>query len=196
MENNTPKDTPQSSLDSLFDIESLRISPDFAATLGATKVLTTVPCRKPDRQAFIRVRPEEDFQFGTAVIEIKEDREVFLLDPTLRELVSHELQIKLIYTAMTRQGTLFLWPVRMPGPDGRLDTWNESAHTAAQHAMHSWIRVQSNRQLGGYEIYQAAGNIPEPEWPDKTMAELLQVAFKKNFIKDLDHPVLRALEGR
>ena len=194
----TDNDKPTSPpiLDSLFNIENLRISSDYAATLGATKVLATVPCRKPDRQAFIRVRPETDFQFVTAVIEIKEDREVFLLDPALRESVSHELQIKLFYTAMTKQGMLFLWPVRMPGPDGRLDTWNESAHTAAQHAMHAWIRVQSNRQLGGWEIYQAAGNIPEPEWPDKTMAELLQVAFKKNFIKDLDHPVLRALEGR
>ncbi len=196
MTNNDNQFENKSELDRLFDVEALRISPDYAATLGATKVLTTVPCRKPDRQAFIRVRPEADFQFVTAVIEIKEDREVFLLDPALRESVGHELQIKLFYTAMTKQGTLFLWPVRMPGPDGRLDTWNESAHTAAQHAMHAWIRVQSNRQLGGYEIYQAAGNIPEPEWPDKTMAELLQIAFKKNFIKDLDHPVLRALEGR
>ncbi len=190
------KPTSPSILDPLFDIENLRLSPDFAEKLGATKVLTTVPCRKPDRQAFIRVRPEEDFQFVTAVIEIKEDRQVFLVDPTLRELVSHEVQIKLIYTAMTKQGTLFLWPVRMPGSDGRLDTWNESAHTAARHAMHSWIRVQANRQLGGYEIFEAAGKIPEPAWPDKSMAELLQLAFRKAFINDLDHPVLRELEGK
>ena len=196
MENNTHKDTLRPTLDSLFDIESLRISPDYAATLGATKLLATVPCRKPNPQVFIRVRPEEEFRLPTAVIEIKEDREIYLLAPALREVVSHVWQIKMFYTAITRQGTLFLWPVRMPGSDGRLDTWNQSAHTAAEHATHAWTRVQSNRQLGGYDIFQAAGGIPEPEWPDKTMQELVQLAFKNHFIDSLDHPVLQALEGK
>ncbi len=196
MENNTHKDTPQSTPDSLFDIESLRISPDYAATLGATKLLATVPCRKPNPQVFIRVRPEEEFRLATAVIEIKEDREIYLLAPALREVVSHEWQLKMFYTAITRQGTLFLWPVRMPGSDGRLDTWNQSAHTAADHATRAWVRVQSNRQLGGYDIFRAAGEIPEPEWPDKTMQELVQLAFKNHFIDSLDHPVLQALDGK
>ncbi len=196
MENNTHKDTLRSTLDSLFDIESLRISPDYAATLGATKLLATVPCRKPNPQAFIRVRPEGEFRLATAVIEIKEDREIYLLAPALREVVSHVWQLKMFYTAITRQGTLFLWPVRMPGSDGRLDTWNQSAHTAAEHATHAWTRVQSNRQLGGYDIFQAAGGIPEPEWPDKTMQELVKLAFKNHIIDSLDHPVLQALDGK
>ncbi len=196
MGSNTHEGTPQSTLDSLFDIESLRISPDYSATLGASKILATVPCRKPNPQVFIRVRPEEEFRLVTATIEVKEDREIYLLDPALREVVRHELQIKQLYTAITRQGTLFLWPVRMPGPDGRLDTWNQSPHDAAAHAMHAWIRVQANRQLGGYDIFRAAGEIPDPEWPDKTMAELVQLAFRNHYIKDLAHPVLQALEGR
>ncbi len=186
----------KSGLDRLFDVEALRISPDYAATLGASKVLATVPCRKPNPQVFIRVRPEEEFQFVTAVIELKEDREIYLLDPAFREAVSHELHIIQIYTAITRQGTLFLWPIRMPGADGRLDSWNQSAHTAAQHAMRGWIRVQSNRQLGGYEIFAAAGGIPDPEWPEKSMQELVQLAFRNNYIKDPDHPVLQALAGK
>ncbi len=196
MKKKTHGDTPQSTLDPLFDIENLRMKPDYAATLDATKLLTTVPCRKPNPQVFIRVRPEEEFRLATAVIEIKEDREIYLLAPALREVVSHEWQIKMFYTAITRQGTLFLWPVRMPGSDGRLDTWNQSAHTAADHATHAWIRVQPNRQLGGYDIFQAAGLIPEPEWPNKTMQELVQLAFKHHFIDSLDHPVLQALEGK
>ncbi len=196
MMNDNKQSETKSELDRLFDLEALRISPDYAATLGATKLLATVPCRKPNPQVFIRVRPEVEFRLATAVIEIKEDREIYLLAPALREVVSHEWQIKMFYTAITRQGTLFLWPVRMPGSDGRLDTWNQSAHTAAEHATHAWTRVQSNRQLGGYDIFQAAGGIPEPEWPDKTMQELVQLAFKNHFIDNLDHPVLQALEGK
>ncbi len=196
MMNDNKQSETKSELDRLFDLEALRISPDYAATLGATKLLATVPCRKPNPQVFIRVRPEVEFRLATAVIEIKEDREIYLLAPALREVVSHEWQIKMFYTAITRQGTLFLWPVRMPGSDGRLDTWNESAHTAADHATRAWIRVQPNRQLGGYEPFLAAGEISEPEWPDKTMQELVQLAFKNHFIDSLDHPVLQALEGK
>ncbi len=196
MGNNTHEGTRTSTLDSLFDLESLRISTDYAATLGATKLLVTVPCRRPNPQTFIRVRPEEEFQLATAVIEVKEDREIYLLAPALRELVSHEWHLKKFYTAITRQGTLFFWPVRMQGSDGRIDSWNESAHIAADHATHVWIRLQSNRQLGSYDIFQAAGEIPEPEWPDKTMQELVKLAFKNRMIDSLDHPVLQALEGK
>ncbi len=190
------QDKVQPSIDSLFNIENLRISPDYAATLGAKKLMTIVPVRKPDPQSFVRVHPAEDYQLHTLVLEMKEDREVYLVIPELRDLISQELVTKLLYTAITRQGNLFLWPVRMPGVDGRLDPWNQSAHAAAQHGMKKWIRVQSNRQLGCYEIYEAAGEIPEPEWPEKTMEELLRLAFKDRFVTSLDHPILQQLRGQ
>ncbi len=192
------KDKPglPSTLDPLFDIEKLRISADYAATLGATKVITMVPVRKPDRQVFIRVHPDEHYQLPTLVLELREDRETYLVHPELRDLINQELVTTLLYTAITRQGNIFLWAVRMPGIDGRLDPWNQSAHEAAQHGMKKWIRVQSNRQLGCYEIYEAAGEIPEPEWPEKTMEELLRLAFKNRFVTSLDHPILQQLRGQ
>ena len=33
-------------------------------------------------------------------------------------------------------------------------------------AMKKWVRVQSNRSLGAYEIYEAAAPWGDPEWPD------------------------------
>ncbi len=194
----TDNDKPTSPpiLDSLFNIENLRISPDYAATLGAKKVMTSVPVKKPDPQVFVRVHPGEDHQLPTLVLEMKEVREVYLVIPELRDLISQELVPKLLYVAITRQQNLFLWPVRMPGVDGRLDPWNQSAHDAAQYGMKKWIRVQSNRQLGCYEIYEAAGEIPEPEWPEKTMEELIRLAFKDRIITSLDHPILQQLRGQ
>ena len=196
MENGNENVAVTSSLDSLFDMEALRLAPDYAAMAAATKVLTTVPVRRPDPQVFIRVRPAEAYQLTTMVLEMKEDREVYLVHPTLREALSSELTIKHFYTVMSRQGTLSLWAIRMPGPDGRLDTWNQSAHKAAELAMKQWIRVQANRQLAAYDVYAAAGEVPEPEWPECSMQELLKIAFKDRYVTNLEHPIIQQLQGR
>jgi hypothetical protein len=49
--------------------------------------------------------------------------------------------------------------------------------------------------LGAYEIFEAMGKLPEPEWPDLTFEQILEIAFRDRFISDLNHPVLRRLRG-
>ena len=66
-----------------FDPARLRLSQDFAATLGVKKMLLTVPVKKPSKEWWIRVHPEESYRIQTAVLELKEDREIFLVDPSL-----------------------------------------------------------------------------------------------------------------
>ena len=49
---------------------------------------------------------------------------------------------------------------------------------------------------GGYSIYRATGTIPDPQWPEKTFQELLQIAFKDGKLIDSeDHPVVQQLNG-
>jgi hypothetical protein len=102
----------------------------------------------------------------------------------------------MIYTALNRQGVLFLWPVRLPGDDKRRDEWSRSAHEAAAIAEKTWTRMVSNMSLGAYEVFKAVcDTIPEPVWPDKTFGELLEVAFRDHFIRSTDHEVVRQLLG-
>jgi hypothetical protein len=49
--------------------------------------------------------------------------------------------------------------------------------------------------LGAYDVFQATGDLPEPEWPGLPFRELLRVAFRDRFIQSEDHPVLRRLRG-
>ena len=35
----------------------------------------------------------------------------------------------------------------------------------------------------------------EPEWPEMTLGQILELAFKTRYIKTLDHPVVRRLLG-
>jgi len=189
---NTTKDTSDTTQ---FDPSNLRLSQDFSVLAGVKKALITVPVRKPNRQEFIRVHPSEGYQLETAVMELKEEREIYLVDRPLWPELPSELIPKVLFTTMNRQRVLTLWPVRMPGEDGRLDEWNASALEAAEMAKASWVRVAANMALGAYEVYQATGDLPEPEWPDLEFREILKVAFKDRFITDLDHPVIRKLRG-
>jgi hypothetical protein len=178
-----------------FDLLSLRMTQDFGSMVGVKKVITTIPVHKPHKQDFVRIRPGDDYQISTAVIEMKEDRETFLIAPELWNELPGEIIPKIFLTGMTRQGVLFLWPIRLPNADGRHDNWNRSALEAAELAKRKWVKVVSNMSLGGYEVYGATGDLPDPEWPDLSFEEIMRVAFKDRYIQTMDHLVIRRLNG-
>lgn len=190
-----PDPVPPSQADPFADLGKLRLSQDFAATVGVKKLLTTVPVRKPTGQEFIRVHPHEAYRLQTAVLELKDERETYLIAPELWPELSGELKPVALFTAINRQGVVFLWPVKLPGEDGRVDEWNRSALEAADHAATRWVRVKANMSLGAYEIFEASGDLPDPQWPDSDFTTLLRTAFKVRYIDSMEHPVIRRLRG-
>jgi hypothetical protein len=66
---------------------------------------------------------------------------------------------------------------------------------AAEQAKHLWTRVYYNSALGSYEVLKAAGDYGEPQWPDRTFRDLLELAFRGNVVDQPDHPVIRKLNG-
>jgi hypothetical protein len=164
--------------------------------VGVKKALLTVPVRKPAREWFIRVHPHPDYRLQTVVLDLKEAGETYLVSQALWPELAGEstLSPRILYTAMSRQGVLFLWPVRLPGADGRLDAWSKSALDAAELAQTTWVRVQADMSLGAYSVFYAE-NLPAPEWPDLPFRALLRIAFRDRFVQTLDHPVLRQLRG-
>lgn len=178
-----------------FDPSRLRLSQDFAAQIGVKKQLITVPVRKPDRQWFVRTHPHENYRLPVGVIELKEDRETYLVDPSLHADLPGEVVPIILVTAINRQGVLFLWPARLPSPDGRQNEWYRSNLEAAELARSKWLKVAANMSLGGYEVFEAIGDLPEPDWPDTPFQELLRIAFRNAYVDSVDHPVLRRLRG-
>lgn len=195
IKNNTQKYQAPDIEKDIFDIERLRLSQNYAELIGVKKTLITVPVRRPDRQEFFRVNPSEDWCLETAILELKEDRDSYLVDPGLWSELPGEIVPKVLFTTINRQAVLRFWPIRLPGDDGRLDPWNQSALEAAQIAKKKWIRLASNMSLGAYEVFEASGDLAEPEWPDNTFQEILEIAFKNHFIKSMDHPVICRLRG-
>jgi len=179
-----------------FDLANLRLEQNFAETVGVKKLLRTVPVRKPNKQDFVRVHPDPEYRENVPVIELKEDRELYVVSG--RDLVTElaaEVAYVSLYTAINRQGVTFLWPVRLPGIDGRDMDWHRSAREAAAEAVRTWVRVSANMSLGGYELIAAEGITAEPQWPAVSFQELIRIAFKDRLIAGLDHPVVKRLRG-
>ena len=178
-----------------FDPASLRISTDYAATVGVKRIRTTVPVRKPGRQDFVRVHPTADYSLDTLLIELKEDLETYLLTPGLHlEMFNEATPVRLV-TTINRQGVVFLWPLKLPDDTGRSNRWHDSAMDAAERAKDSWIRLQADMSLGAYQLFEAQGNLSDPEWPEESFRDLLEIAFKGRYIDTFDHPVLKRLRG-
>ena len=60
---------------------------------------------------------------------------MYLVDPSLWRDLADEIVPHILFTAVNRQGTYFIWPVRLPREDGRMDEWAYSALAAAKLGM-------------------------------------------------------------
>jgi hypothetical protein len=178
-----------------FDLNNLRLSQSFAETAGVKKLLKTVPVHKPSPQDFVRVHPSHDYRMNAPVIELKDEREEYIVTKELVPELVGEFVSKTLFTAVNRQGVTFLWPVRLPDPDGKEMEWWRSMREAAELAITKWTRVRANKHLGAYEMFVAESAMSEPIWPEVGFQELVRLAFRDRLITSLDHPVIKRLRG-
>ena len=182
--------------DNQIDFEEYRLSQDFEGLVGVKKETLVVPVRKPDRQTWFQVHPAEDWRITVALIETREDRQFYLVSPKIYPDIVGECVVKYLFTYQTRQGVVSLWPIKMPGKDGRLDPWNESALQIVTEHAGRWIRVASNMALGAYDIYTPEVQFDPPVWPSEGFKAIFQKAFRGKIIDSLDHPTVKVLRGR
>ena len=187
--------TDRSNAPNPFDPDSLRITGDIS-TVGAEKVLLQVPVRKPSNQEYFRVISDTNYWLTCAVLEMKADHEFYVVTPDALHILAEDVKLVDLRLCLNRMGTVFFWPVPVVGPDGRTNSWHESSREVAKLAVDSWLRMVANMSEGGYSVYRATGNIPDPVWPDKTMAELLELTLKDGKrIDSEDHPIVQQLRG-
>jgi hypothetical protein len=178
-----------------YDLASLRLDPSFLETAGVKKVLATVPVGRPNPQDFVRVHPSKEFRDTFAVVDWKEDREFYVVVPTVAAELTGECVSVALYTCINRQGVVRLWPVKLPGPDGRVNEWHRSQAEAAELALDCWVRIKANKSLGAYDIFKAGSTIADPEWPAETFQQLVRIGFRDRLIDCLDHPIVARLRG-
>jgi len=179
-----------------FNLNALRLPANYGATLGVKKLLTTVPVGKPKKSQFFRTHTSNDMTFLAILLELKESRESYLVMPNVAQELSELVRPMQLNAAIDRQNNVLLIPVTLPGETGTRNPWAESLAQAVDHAKLKWIRIAANMSMGGYDVYEAEGALPEPEWPAHDIEALVEVAFRGKIITSLDHPIVQSLLGK
>jgi hypothetical protein len=195
------KNTANTAID-VSDFAAIRLPPDFEREAGVRKQLTLVRVRGPRKQEWIRVHSDLFARYATITYKENDESkpEVYLVMPNVaRQLGADEITIATLYLACNRQGEIFIWPCRDPRPGSRAgDLAATSRIAAAEAAMKRQVRVQWRSPA--FEISFRDDSIPdvEPIWPDKSLDELVEIAFGRTglVIRDLNHPVIKILQGR
>jgi hypothetical protein len=124
----------------IFDnLEALKVGQDFE-TGAAPALLRQVPVRRPKSTDWFRVCPNPDYRQTMSLIENKDESEVYIVAPQMREELCDEptLHHYEAFTAKNSNGTTFIFPVRLAGKDGKWNSWHRSQHDAATLAMEQW----------------------------------------------------------
>ena len=181
-----------------FDVARLRLEPDDDAALGVRELLVSVQYRKPSKEQFIRVHPDAAYRcMGRLIVLKDDDSECYWVDPSLWPYLADEPTFGkwMVVTAITRQGSVFLWGLRLPGADGKVPVWVSIPLEAAKSAETRWTKLFWDQSQRRHRIKVSDHLADEPTWPELSFSELLQLAFKDRAITSLDHPVLMRLRG-
>jgi hypothetical protein len=99
---------------------------------------------------------------------------------------------------ISRQGSIGLWPIAGPDPDGKINAWHVSARRACNELMRRWgqVRTEGRGGSGGYIVEAARVAYPDPVWPENVdLDRMLELAFEDRDLDSLDHPIAQKLLG-
>lgn len=183
--------------DNPFDPAALRIDPSMGTELGVKKALLHLSVRKPNRQEYFRTHPDPDYRLNLAILELKEEREIYAVIPEIAAAMPGETRAVELRLCINRANSLFLWHVPLPTPDGRENAWHKTAREIAVLAENQWVRMAANMGSGYYDVFIAPPGLSDPIWPEQSLSELLRIAFGAGrLIDDASHPVLKRLRGQ
>jgi hypothetical protein len=178
-----------------FDLTSVRLDDD----LDLMHAETVIDCdvrKNPKPDWWFRVHPDPAYRVLWYLIELNDGRDFYWVH---RPLWPHLLQEplfkpRLLVLAQTAQGELFLWPLRKK-VQGEADKWLDKQLEAVRYAREKWTRLYYLKGTTGYKVEVANGPLPDPVWPDLTLEQLIETAFRDRLIVSLDDPVLKKLRG-
>jgi hypothetical protein len=156
---------------------------------------------KPPRQQFFTLRAATGFCWDVYTIEDETSmNDIRVLIPAVASLLGGLVRRQKVYVGITRFQKVFLLLVRQPDDQGRIDSWGQTMLEGVALALSGkWIRITANMQIRDYEVTQikseVAAKLPEPQWPDLSMQEIMKVGFKDRIIRDENHPFVQRLLG-
>jgi hypothetical protein len=152
---------------------------------------------RPSSDAYFRVNRDPKMRLEATIYRERDgkDRAIYFVPPSMRDhllLASRIRTVLLVVTYSWPMRQVGLWPVPID-TTGRGNTWWTSAWVAYQVAENAWVQMVAGD--GRYEVFEAEGTLPDPDWPDKSLNELLKLGFRDRIINHDDVPIMRRLRG-
>jgi hypothetical protein len=202
-DNNVETEDKDVRLKGLHESSKYALNPENINKTSSKFNLSTVEVRKPNKEKFFRVMVGPEWEAKVTVIELKEDREFYAVDPSIAEevteLVENPTIIKNVQlnVGVTMQGGIFLIPTPLPGEDGKWNSWHESLAEMVEKAKYTPIRLVPDMEAKGYHSIEAlaTAEINKNKIGKKTFWDIFDLAFKKRKIETVDHPVIKDLIG-
>lgn len=187
---------PAAPADIFKDLDTWRIAPEEDFLAGATKAIQTVEVQKPKSNVWFRT--DMTRTLTTTVCEDKETRQFFLVTREMAPKLKDQgaLTLATLVPFINRSKDVGLWPVKHAADGSGTNLWHKTAAEAARVGSKQWTRMFADMAHGGYRIQVPVGEFPDPEWPEHSMSELLELGFKDRVIANDDHPVMNQLLGR
>ena len=170
-------------------LEDYAVSPSEIG-IGETQVVLQVKFGRPRAQEWVRCHPEpERMKYFNAVRDQKTSK-LFIVNPRVLSLVGTQARLYRVRQAITTDNELYLWPAPV---EGRLES--DITHLNAQQAaLSQWIRIEWDGKA--FVAVEPQGDMGEPEWPELTFQQVLEMGLAGHLINNADHVLIRRLQGR
>lgn len=156
----------------------------------------SVMIRRPRKNEFIRTQICSDCLGPFELLVDRDNERFYAVDRSLwQQLSDHLVQMALIPTVVD-SGRIFLWPVRLPDAESRLDSWNQSAMRLARLAEDRWLRLDRDRDGNEYVPVFPERDLPDPDWCDIAFDHLIGLTENGRDVRSESDPIVRRLLGR
>jgi hypothetical protein len=167
-------------------------------TVQRKRVLINVSVDRPANDVHFRIHPDPEMRLddSTVLRESGGRRTYYFVTPAMRshpKLVKRLRRVTIALVYIWPGGAIQLWPVPILG-DNPLPS-AKSARTAFNLGQKDWMQISWNEQRNDYDVESSEEVKKEPEWPDKSMSELLKLALADKVIDSEDHPYVLQLRG-
>jgi hypothetical protein len=181
-----------------IDLERVRAKADQSIDLGVTTEYTVIPIRNPKPDEFFMCMANEEYSMDAHILSLKTENEWYMIDPDILPQIQLESQLRVmtLYVCVTMNSTPFVTCIPQPDEMGKINPWHQSGHITMEEAKQCWVRRQADKANGAYTITKAMNaKLPDPKWPTMTLSEIIDRAFNKFYIDEINHPVLQRLRG-
>jgi hypothetical protein len=153
--------------------------------------------RKPSPTSYFRVHPDPGMSLEASIFKYEEktERANLFVYPSMRghPLLRDRLRLVLLSVICSWPSReISIWPAPLDSST-HTNRWHVTANAAWHLAKTNWVQMAAAGDH--YGVHVAEGELPEAEWGDRSLQELLKAAFKAHIINDDDCPFMRKLRG-